>query len=103
MAGAAGCNNVHEYIPVDPVFRLTIRKLPAKHAQVLVVLQALRDGSPERYPDLLRRARDEIYSELERVSLRPFTSSEPFVQLLNALSQGNDLTQLRKELSEFEA
>ena len=67
------------------------------------MLQALRDGSIDKYPDLLSRAREDVYDELERVSLRPFTSSDPFLQLLDALSQGCDMTQLKHELSEFEA
>ena len=39
----------------------------------------------------------------ERVSLRGFTGSEAFLQLLVALSQGNDLSELQSELHEFEA
>ena len=67
------------------------------------MLQALSDGHTERYPELLRRSREEVYGELERVSLRGFTGSEAFLQLLVALSQGNDLSELQSELHEFEA
>lgn len=67
------------------------------------MLHALQDGETDKYPELLRRSRDAVYSELERNFLRPFTASEPFLELLHALSDGNDLSDLQHELHEFTA
>jgi CRP-like cAMP-binding protein len=67
------------------------------------LLQALRDGSTDKYPELLRKAREEIFGELERVSLRPFTHSDAFTHLLAAVAQGSELRELKDELAEFEA
>ena len=89
---------VTEYVPEYAISRVEF----SSHLRS-EVMQALRDGSLDKYPDLLRRARDEVYGELERVSLRPFTSSEQFKQLLAAVTQGNELRELKRDLSDFEA
>ena len=87
-----------EYVPDYAISRVELSP-PLRRE----MLQALSDGNTERYPELLRRSREEVYGELERVSLRGFTASEPFLHLLTALSQGVDISQLQKELHEFEA
>ena len=43
------------------------------------------------------------YADLEKSYLRPFTASEPFALFLQALSDGNDLSELQHELHEFDA
>ena len=55
-----------------------------------------------KYNHLLKQARQEIYLELERKTLTPFTQSELFKQLLERLSFGTDLRDLGQELAEFE-
>ena len=89
---------VKEYVP-----DYAIIKVEMSESIRTEMLQALRDGSTDKYPDLLRRAREDIYSQLERVSLRTFTSSEPFLRLLDTLSPGNGLDELKQELSDIEA
>ena len=49
------------------------------------------------------RLREEVYASLERLYLRPFTRSEPFLLMLQALSSGNDLSELQHELYKFDA
>ena len=66
------------------------------------MVRAMNVANSDQYPELLKRARREIYHELERETLRTFTSSELFQQLLHALSFGTDLGDLERELSEFE-
>ena len=79
-----------EYVPENAVTRVEIAPSLRK-----AMLQALSDGNTDRYPELLRRAREDVYGELERVSLRGFTTSDQFQQLLTAISQGSDLAELR--------
>ena len=89
---------VLEYIPDYAMSRVELEPKTKKD-----FLNAIRDGQVERYPELLQRSRDEVYAELERTYLPPFSRSEPFTQMLHALSQGNDLTALQGELHEFAA
>jgi CRP-like cAMP-binding protein len=75
--------------------------LPADLARGIT--QALHEGRFERFASFLASARQEVYRELERTCLAPFTSSELFTTLLAALAAGNDLSALRRELADIEA
>ena len=89
---------VVEYIPDYAMSRVELPPQTRKE-----FLNALRDGQSDKYPELLERSREEVYAELEKTCLRPFTSSEPYTHMLQALSEGNDLSELQHELQEFAA
>ena len=89
---------VVEYVPDYAMTRIS---LPANLRHEL--LHALKEGRVDRYPALLKRAREEVYAEMGREHLRAFTASEPFALMLQALSSGNDLAELRSELSDVSA
>ena len=89
---------VVEYVPEYAMSRIDFSAgLRAK------MLHALNDGKTDEYPHLLKRLREEVYASLERLYLRPFTRSEPFLLMLQALSSGNDLSELQHELYKFDA
>ena len=84
-----------EYVPNHAIGRVELSNALRSEG-----LAALTEGNLDKYPEVLRRMREEVFFALKGIYLRAFTSSEPFTDLLKALSQGGaDLsTDLHKEL-----
>jgi hypothetical protein len=98
----AAARTIAEDIFVEYVPDYAITRVELSPSLTADMLSALNEGRAERYPALLLRARADVYDELAREHLRPFTSSEPFMQMLHTLSSGNDLSAY-SSLQEFEA
>lgn len=100
---SAAARTIAEGIVVEYVPEYAMSKVELSPQTRKEFLNALRDGQIDKYPGLLQRSREEVYAELERNCLRPFTASEPYLHMLQALSEGNDLSELQHGLHEFAA